>query len=513
MASPALTVVGLDSATFEVLRPLADASELPNISRILSGASGTLRSTIPPETPLAWTTMVTGVGAGKHGVWDFQARDETGNGLVATNGSYRRAPAIWDFLGAADRRVGLVGIPFTWPAPAVNGFAVSGCDAMPDAGTPDTVFPAELENEIARDFPDIRFEEWSPLRPDGSVDVASVRSSCLQKTGLALRYAERFETDLLFVVFMAADRIHHAGWPDWEERGADSHVAQVYRILDEAVGMLAEEAKDVMLVSDHGAGPLRGVVSLNGWLAQSGYLAYRPGPGRLTRRVRRAARKLGRADPPVIDWKRTRAFAYGMFGNVVLNVRGREAFGIVEPEEYEPLRDEIAGKALELQDENGNRIFSAAHRREDLCDGPQLACIPDLILEFDEYAWLGTGNLERKAEGFWDTYSMGLGARGGWLGTHRREGVFAFAGPSASGGTTVSAELVDIAPTILYLLGEPVPTALEGRVLEEAIASDVLERRRPELRDVDPTLQLPTTTREADDEAVERRLRDLGYLE
>lgn len=513
MASPALTVVGLDSATFEVIRPLVDAGDLPHIGRALNGVSGTLCSTTPPVTPLAWTTMTTGVGAGRHGVWDFHVRDETGYRLVPANGSYRRAPAVWDFLGAAGRSVGLVGIPFTWPAPHVEGFAVSGCDAMPDAGTPDTVFPAALEAELARDFPDIRFEEWSPLRPDGGIDVERVRGSCVQKTELALRLAERFEPDLLFVVFMAADRIHHAAWPDWEERGAASSVAEIYRILDAAVGALSPPGRDVMLVSDHGAGPLRGVVSLNGWLAREGYLAYRPRPGPIRKQVRRVARRLGRADAPVVDWRRTRAFAYGMFGGVVLNVHGRESFGVVEGADYEALRTQIADKARNLQDQAGNRIVSAVHRREELFDGPELECVPDLILEFDGYAWLGTGDLERRSDGFWDTAAMELGARGGWLGTHRREGLFALAGPSAAESVSISADILDVAPTILYLLGQPIPSMFEGRLLEEALSPELLDRRVPEVRDVELAGTSAAASRYADDEAVKRRLRDLGYFE
>jgi predicted AlkP superfamily phosphohydrolase/phosphomutase len=513
MAAPALTVVGLDSATIDVVRPLAEAGHLPNISRVLAGASGTLRSTTPPVTPLAWTTMATGVGAGRHGVWDFHARDETGYGLVAANGSYRRAPAVWDFLGAAGRRVGLVGIPFTWPAPAVEGFAVSGCDALPDVGTPDTVFPAELEDELVRDFPDIRIEEWSPLRQGGRIDVDGVRRSCEQKTELALRLAKEFEPDLLFVVFMAADRIHHVSWPEWEERGVESHVAEIYRILDAAVGALAPSGGDVMLVSDHGAGPLRGVVSLNGWLSQEGYLAYRPRPGLLRRRARGLARKLGRPNPAVIEWKRTSAFAYGMFGSIVLNVRGRESFGLVDEADYDPLRDEIAGKALELRDGAGNCIFSAVHRRENLFDGPELDSIPDLILEFDDYAWLGTGDPERRSEDLWDAYAMRLGARGGWLGTHRRDGLFALAGPSAVERVGISADILDIAPTILYLLDQPVPSTFEGRVLEEAVSPSVLDKRAPEYAEVNVAFADRTTKRHFDDEAIERRLRDLGYLE
>ena len=65
--------------------------------------------------------MVTGVNAGRHGIWDFSERDESGYRLRLVNGSDNRAPALWTRLSAAGRRVGVVNVPFTWPAPEVDG--------------------------------------------------------------------------------------------------------------------------------------------------------------------------------------------------------------------------------------------------------------------------------------------------------------------------------------------------------------------------------------------------------
>ena len=107
MAAPVLTVVGLDAATFDVIDPLVASGDLPVLSRLLAhGAYGRLRSTTHPLTPLAWTTMVSGVNAGKHGIWDFSERDASGYGLRLVNGSHSRAPALWTRL--SHRRVGIV---------------------------------------------------------------------------------------------------------------------------------------------------------------------------------------------------------------------------------------------------------------------------------------------------------------------------------------------------------------------------------------------------------------------
>src|SRR3954465_12365411 len=121
MPTPKLIVVGLDAATFDVIDPLVEAGELPSLAGLLDrGARGRLRSTTHPLTPLAWTTMVTGVNAGRHGIWDFSRRDASGYRLELVNGSDARAPALWHRLAAAGRRVGVVNVPFTWPAPDVD---------------------------------------------------------------------------------------------------------------------------------------------------------------------------------------------------------------------------------------------------------------------------------------------------------------------------------------------------------------------------------------------------------
>ncbi len=538
---PRLTVVGLDAATLDVVGPLVADGQLPTLRRLLEdGSSGVLRSTTHPLTPHAWTSLVTGVNAGRHGIWDFAERDESGYRLRLVNGSFRRASAVWDRLTTHGRRSGLVGIPFTWPAPQIDGFSVAGFDAA--ARHEGMTHPAELVSELVDRYGSLELDNRFPLGKDGQVDLDIVRRAADQKVDVTLWLAERFEPSLLFVVFMAADHIQHLCWTDWEQDGVTSPVAEVYRILDERVGRLLEwlgPGRDVMIVSDHGGGALRGVVNLNAWLASHGYLAYVPGRARLGRRVvdrlfelrrhvpaglRSAVkhrlpgvreRAYEREEYSAIDWMRTQAFAYGTFGNIVVNVRGREANGIVAPgEEYERVRDGIAEKLLELRDPDGEQMVAAVHRREDLFEGPQLDKVPDLLVEFDDYAWLGKGNLKSRSDSIWDRIEIEPGSKHSYVGSHRHDGLVVLSGPSVTRGTTLSAGIQDIAPTLLYLLEEPVPTELEGRVLLEAIDPGLVERRPPEYEESGEFR--PGEAKEyaaGETDVVEERLRGLGYIE
>jgi len=133
-----LIVVGLDAATFDVIDPLVDAGDLPNLGALLQrGARGTLRSTTHPLTPVAWTTMVSGVNAGKHGIWDFSERDTSGYGLRLVNGSHSRAPALWTRLSGAGRRVGIGRHPL-WMMPLLTREPESDGLTESGAGTPRT---------------------------------------------------------------------------------------------------------------------------------------------------------------------------------------------------------------------------------------------------------------------------------------------------------------------------------------------------------------------------------------
>jgi predicted AlkP superfamily phosphohydrolase/phosphomutase len=317
----------------------------------------------------------------------------------------------------------------------------------------------------------------------------------------------------------------------------------VYRILDDATGAIVDAVgweSNVMVLSDHGGGPLRGEVNLNAWLAEEGYLEYSSGAKqteelarrglfklmeqrqRIPERVRDAVKQRApwlrdrvrnMNDFSVVDWQRTRAFAYGSMGSLVVNVRGRDLQGIVEPgAEYDALCAELAAKALDLRDpDTGEKIVAAVHRRDALFHGPQLEKIPDLIVEFADYKWMGKGDLRQRGP----TMRPAFGRQHApFVGSHRRDGIVAISGRDARAGGQVHASLEDIAPTILYLMGEAVPLDFEGRVIEEALDVVLLERRPPRYRDPEAIAVAAARAYDENEAAqVAERLRGLGYLE
>jgi predicted AlkP superfamily phosphohydrolase/phosphomutase len=258
---------------------------------------------------------------------------------------------------------------------------------------------------------------------------------------------------------MGTDRIHHGFWrfgdPGhrlYEQGNRYEHaMLDYYRALDEKLARLlrfADEETAVLVVSDHGAKRMDGGICVNEWLRQEGYLALleKPeGPVRLT--------------PEMIDWSRTTAWGEGgYYSRVFLNVEGREPEGKVAREDYERVRTELKEKLEALGDDQGRPIGTVAHRPEDLYD-EQNGIPPDLLVYFGDLYWRSVGQV---GTGTVHVFENDTGPDDA---NHAHEGLYVLAAEDVPVGEGPARDLRDIAPTILELLGEPVPADMEGRSL------------------------------------------------
>jgi predicted AlkP superfamily phosphohydrolase/phosphomutase len=208
------------------------------------------------------------------------------------------------------------------------------------------------------------------------------------------------------------------------------------------------------------------------------------------------------------DMSKTRAFALTASSNGIhIVVRGRRGEDGIPPEDYERFRSELKDALLTqcLDPETGERIVSEVWTREQVFAGPKMELAPDLTLTLRDHSFFSV----RRG----DTI---LRKRPRIMGTHHPEGIFIAGGPGIRQGNSVgSLQLVDIAPTILYSLGIPVPEDLEGTVLEpiftpEHLRANVSARSGPTFVNnaADSEAETPS-----DDSAILEKLKALGYIE
>jgi predicted AlkP superfamily phosphohydrolase/phosphomutase len=116
ISSAKIVVLGLDGATFDLILPWVQVGKLPHLARLLSrGIAGTLRSTMPPMSPPAWNSFMTGTNPGKRGIYDFTGRTSHSYETHFINASWRRAPTLWHHLSRGGKRVAVLSVPFTYP--------------------------------------------------------------------------------------------------------------------------------------------------------------------------------------------------------------------------------------------------------------------------------------------------------------------------------------------------------------------------------------------------------------
>ncbi len=492
-----LVVLGLDGATWDLIQPWAEAGRLPFFKRIMAeGAWGPLRSVTPNLTPPGWTTAFTGVNPGKHGVFDFFTLDPGSYASRVLSSSDRRAPALWEILSAAGRRVGVFNVPCTYPADAVDGFFVTGM------GTPGLEGPwAHPEDErraIPREFPGFRLGADPHLIAAGRLEAYLDQLYALTdlQERLFLDRMERHACDAGLFVYDDLDRVMHFFWrfmdeshPRHEEAPPrlKNAVLDYYRRVDEGMERLSEAlgpGADLCVLSDHGFGALHTDVFLNRVLCDLGFLAPLPVSRELVRKplwkralkavvpeeartwLRRNVKASPLANPlGFIDWSRTRAFYASVSGrSIYLNVRGRQPQGAVEPgPEYEALREELRRVILSLKDPaSGLPVAEAVHLREEVYRGPYAHEAPDLLIQEDgRFAY----RVDWSESAFAPASQYGVDKSG----SHRRDGILVLHGPSFRKAPLAGATLEDVTPTLLAALGLSHGDDMDGRVLGEAL--------------------------------------------
>ena len=560
-------VIGLDGATFDLIDPWVKEGKLPNLARCLDkGTRAKLKSTPLSNSAQAWSSFITGKNPGKHGIYDFFETLSDSYKVRFLNASFRKGKSLWRLVSDANKKVGVMNVPITYPPEMVNGFLIPGMDSPGIDGN--STQPKGLIEEINRNVGEYILEAgiWGYIRrgrPGKALQklLEMVRT----RTATAKYLMQNKEWDLFVVVYTATDKVQHHFWkyndptrPEFHMQETYSNaILKVYQEIDKGVGELMTAAGDALtiIMSDHGAGPSsRRTMYINRWLNNEGFLHFK-GAGTLPNSLgrlkytlleqtnnqikkmlpRKAKEMLLRLFPEIrdkvdsalfmsgIDWSKTVAYSRENHPSIFINTAGREAEGIVaHGEYYESIRNQIIERLQKLRSpETGQPIVGRIFKREDVYQGSEAFKGPDIIFQWNQFLYIhrpsGSGPNKNFIETLDDKTLLKSENTTRPSGIHRDYGIFIASGNYLKKNNTINgARIYDIAPTILYLLDLPIPDDMDGRVLsgifdegyvaDNPVKNTLVEGEKP------TELEAVTYT---DDESknIEERLRGLGYID
>ena len=487
--SKRVLIIGWDGVDWKVLRPMLDAGELPTLASMIErGAHGDCLSTVPSHSWTAWPSFMTGLNPAGHGVFDIlEHKPGVSKRLPITFRSIK-APTIFEDVSKADKTTLAMNTPLTFPTPKVKGKVIAG-GVLPASRS--YTHPAELQAELDEKAPfPINGMSWTTFRnrPEAFLDECAAITDKRQRTFEYL--LDTTEWDLGVLVYVSTDRIQHCLMeyvaPEHPRYASlkDSPVAAktraVYRQLDDGLARLLARTTDddlVIFMSDHGHQPCTRACTMDRILKHLGYLEFgkgsfafnliRWGPGRrIARRIYDLLKLHGKVSIPAspIDWSRTRAYTsvVSTGEGVSVNLKGREPNGIVDPSDYERVREEVAASLSAFRDpDTGEAPIRKIYRKEEVLKGRFLDTAPDLLLV--------------PAPGYSLTHARTMVEDADWLsGDHRLEGVIVATGPEVTPGPLKeTAELIDLGPTAMAALGIASGMPRDGKVLPSLVGDGV----------------------------------------
>ena len=521
-------LIGWDGADWRILDPLLERGALPNLAALIGrGSRAVLSSTLPTHSWTAWPSFLTGVDPADHAVYDIlQGRGGTKQYPVTFRSIKERT--FLEDLSASGIETAMLNVPLTFPPPEVKGKVIAG-GVLPKGRA--FTHPASLAEELRRagnPWP-INGMSWTTYHNRPEPFLEEVVEVTTARQAAAEHVLDTTDWRVAGMVYFSTDRVQHclakylsSDHPDYATLSKEplaEKIRDVYRMLDDGLGRLVDRTSQddlVLFMSDHGFQSCTGAVNMDRLLEHLGFLRFAAsnaifGPMQWGP-VRSAARKVydllglhGKvALPQPVSWSRTRAYTSvrSTGEGISVNLAGREPFGIVDPGDFDRVRDEVGERVGSFVDpRTGKRPVARVWRREEIFKGRHADEAPDLLLE--------------PAPLYSLTHAKSRVEPADWLsGDHRVEGVLAAAGPKVDRENfPARARLVDLAPTILAAVGAPSSVRHAGSVLDSVVGGDLAvaaaDARAEGPRPVGDGPALEDT----EAEEMEEHLRGLGYLE
>lgn len=491
-------VIGLDAACLDIILPWVTQEHLPHLKKLLNnGFYSKLRSTIPPWTAPAWVSLITGKNPGKHGIFDFFKRKDN-HELELVSSFDNKAKAIWDYLSEAGKSTIAINVPITHPARKINGIIIPGYLAPENP----RCYPPDILKEVKRVLGEYKIyskyeiQQVSPKKKlQGYIEVTKLRKDT------AIYLGKKYDWDFLMVQFQKTDAVFH----DFKD---EKYILRFYKFIDYCIGEIVEELgteANIFLVSDHGIGKCDWTFYINSWLRRKGLLkteGIKPETNSLDAEKRRFMSgrglprkydlfgkfmgylsKMGISAELIDSWisllhldflrslvshsliQKISRIAIDK-ANSIAYCTSISSLGIrinsQTKKEYQKLKSHLIEELKVLKDPEGKPVFEAVLPREEYYHGPNIADAPDIVFVPREMNYTIGGLLSNKLFSPYEKYN------------HKMNGLFVGVGEDIRSEAHPSSTLsiFDVTPTILHVLGVPIPTDMNGRTLKEIFRKD-----------------------------------------
>jgi len=519
-----ILIIGIDGGTPDLIKKFTLSGELPFFKKLMEeGCSGELKSTVPALTPPAWTSSFTGVNPGKHNIFDFFVFDKNSKSLRLLSSMDRKYPAIWEILSYHNIKCGFYNVPCSYPVDKVNGFMVSGM-ATP-AKSASYAYPEEVEEYVQKEkngkFGASTFHLEKGNRVKFLEEIYEITEI---DEKISVELMKKINPLVMMHIYDESDRVMHFYWHDFDESHPKyvdgtkfkDEILRYYRRIEKGIQNFLKEFGDCDLIiySDHGFGPLYKDVYVNKLLHKWGYLKVNEYaedvlkkspikkvlksvvPPKIRKFLRENIKSSPLANPlGFIDFTKSSA--------VFTSVSGRSVV-ILDEKRKNEIANELKERFMNyIDEETQNRPFVKVWKKEEVYKGEWLENAPDLILEED-------GRYAFKTD--WSLYEeIKVSSQYGAIksGSHRKNGFLILYGNSFEQKEKIEeAEIVDICPTILYLLGLPVGLTMDGKPL----IGYVKEPEKIKFEDYGSIRKIDLNSQNIDEEQVKEKLKNLGYM-
>jgi len=547
-------LIGIDSGCWEYIDPLLKEDRLPNIKSLMkNGASGILKSTIPPLSPVAWSSFITGKKPENHGIFDYwhieynPKQNGPGRYFRPVSPKDREGTPFWKYLNKYGHKVGIVNIPTTYPADKVNGFFISGYDSPEKS--PNMVYPKDLYNQLLTKYGQEVFNIPSfDLLKKGEINkfIKLYTQHDKKQTLAAIELAKKYNISTLVINYMMNDHFNHR-MKDY------SNVEKGLEIIDKNIGLLVKEfpSANFIVISDHGSMRTKGAFLISEWLMKQGLLQFKHKPYKL-RRLRVAFHHFltrfnlrGRlekyirntivlplqflpealrenlvnsiaAKNPILYWpwddidfsRSIIALCSPGIGGFYLNTEEKNLAGAIASEKYYEIRNTLQIKLQQIKDPKTNMPLAIKIYKREKLYGNSYKHAPDIIISssFSLNPNIRLSYLNKK--NFFVSNDLV-----NYYGIHSEKGIYIFSGPFFNRKFNSTLHIWDIPAVILSLNKIPIPNDFDAEISEEIFNPEYIKKHHikyEEISDIIP--EVGTSLSVEDTEAVKKRLKDLGYM-